>query len=142
MKKITLLVSVIMATTFTAKAQCDKTIKWTCSKQEFLDTLGNFRNERDEAVEVITTPKKISVMRHESEDQTLEGDITDYSCNWKDKQNGKITFKSLLVDSKENKTRHATITIEAVNGKTSILLRAEEEETVIKLDVDSYEEVK
>src|SRR5690242_5268437 len=131
MKKIALLVSVLMATAFIAKAQCDNTIKWTCSKQEFLDTAGNFLKEQGEAVEVTTTPKKISVLRHGSdEDQTLEGDITDYSCSWKDKQNGKTVFKSLLVDSKENKERHATITIEAVNGKTTILLRAEEESTV------------
>jgi hypothetical protein len=48
----------------------------------------------------------------------------------------------VLLDNKEGKTRHATITIEAVNGKTTILLRAEEEETVIKLNIDTFEEVK
>jgi hypothetical protein len=142
MKKIMLFIGAIITTIFTANAQCNKTIKWTCSKQEFLDTAGNHLREQSESVEVTTTPKKISVVRHASEEQTLEGDITDYDCKWKDKQNGKTTFKSLLVDNKENKTRHATITIEAVNGKTTILLQAEEEETMIKLDIDSFEEVK
>jgi ribosome biogenesis protein Tsr3 len=140
MKKITVLVA-FLSIAFLSQAQCDKTIKWTCSKQDFFDTAGNFRNIQNETVEVITTPAKISITRNDGE-QTMEGDVTDLTCNWKDKQNGKTVFKSVLLDSKENKTRHATITIEAVNGKTTILLRAEEEETMIKLDIDSFEEVK
>ncbi len=71
----------------------------------------------------------------------MKGDITNYSCKWKDKQNGKTTFKTVLLD-KQGNTRHATITIEAVNGKTTILLEAEEENTKIKLNVDAFEKVK
>ena len=142
MKKIALLAVACLALGFSSKAQCDKNIKWKSSKSEFLDTSGNVLNERDEDVEVTTTPSKISIIRHDEQDHTMEGDITNYSCKWTDKQNGKTIFKSALVDSDENKTRHATITIEAVNGKTTILLRAEEEETVIRLTVDSSEEVK
>jgi hypothetical protein len=142
MKKIAVLAVTCLALGFSSKAQCDKNIKWKSSKSEFLDTSGNVLNERDEDVEVTTTPSKISIIRHDEQDHTMEGDVADYSCKWTDKQNGKTTFKSALVDSDENKTRHATITIEAVNGKTIILLRAEEEETVIRLTVDSSEEVK
>ena len=131
---------VLAATALTASAQCDKTIKWTATKEDFLDTAGNFLNSQNEKVEITTTSKKISIIRSAGE-QTMEGDITEYLCKWKDKQNGKTTFKSLLSDNKENKTRHATITIEAVNGKTTVLLRADEEETVIKLNIDSFEEV-
>ena len=141
MKKISVLVAAFLAISLVSKAQCDKTIKWTCTKQDFLDTAGNFRNSQNENVEVTTTPAKISIVRSGGE-QTMQGDITDLSCNWKDKQNGKTIFKSVLTDSKENKTRHATITIEAINGKTTILLRAEEEETMIVLNIDSFEEVK
>jgi hypothetical protein len=142
MKKITVLVSILIATVLTANAQCDKNIKWTSSKSEFLDTSGNVLNQRDEAVEVTTTPTKISIIRHDEQDHKMEGDITDLICKWQNKQNGKTTFKSALLDADENKTRHATITIEAVNGKTTILLRAEEEETMIRLNIDSSEEVK
>jgi len=141
MKKLTLLITVCMALSFVSKAQCDNTIKWTATKEDFIDTAGNFQNSQNETVEVTTTPMKISIVRSAGE-QTMQGDITNYSCKWKDKQNGKITFNSVLLDNKEGKTRHATITIEAVNGKTTILLRAEEEETVIKLNIDSFEEVK
>ena len=141
MKKITVLVSVLMSIALFTKAQCDKTIKWTATKEDFLDSAGNLQNSQNETVEVTTTPTKVSIVRSAGV-QTMQGDITNYSCKWKDKQNGKTVFNSLLLDSKENKTRHATITIEAINGKTTILLRAEEEGTVIKLNIDSFEEVK
>jgi hypothetical protein len=72
----------------------------------------------------------------------MEGNVSNYSCNWKNKQNGKMTFNSLLVDTDENKTRHASFTIEALNGKTTLILRAQEEATVIRLNIDSSEEVK
>jgi len=143
MKKITLLASIFMLTTVILKAQCDKAIKWTSSKTEFLDTSGNLQQAREETVEVTTTPQKISIIiHHDSEGKHMEGDVSNYSCNWKDKQNGKTIFNSLLVDTDENKTRHAIITIEALNGKTTISLRAQEEASVIRLNIDSSEEVK
>jgi hypothetical protein len=141
MKKITILVNVFIIIALFTKAQCDKPIKWTATKEDFPDSAGNFQHSQNETAEVTTTPTKVSIVRSAGE-QTMQGDITDYSCKWKDKQNGKTTFKSILLDNKENKTRHAIITIEAVNGKTTILLRAEEEETVIQLNIDSFEEVK
>jgi hypothetical protein len=142
MKKITVLVCAFIATAFIANAQCDKNIKWTSSKTEILDTAGSVLKQRDEAVEVTTTPSKISIIRHDEQDHRMEGDVTNVVCKWQDKQNGKTTFKSALLDPDENKTRHATITIEAVNGKTIILLQAEEETTAIRLNIDSSEEVK
>jgi hypothetical protein len=140
MKKITVLAAAFFVLGLSSKAQCDKNIKWTSSKSEFLDTSGTLQHANDEAVEVMTSPTKVSIMRHGSTEHVMKGDITNYSCNWKDKQNGKTTFKSVLLE--DDKTRHATITIEAVNGKTTILLKADEEPTIIKLNVDSFEEVK
>ena len=141
MKKITVLVAACIIFGFASKAQCDQTIKWTSSKSEFLDTSGNLQHANEEAVEVTTSPTKISILRHGTQEDEMKGDITNYSCKWKDKQNGKTTFKSVLLD-KKGKIRHATITIEAVNGKTTILLQAEEEQTIIKLNIDAFEEVK
>jgi len=143
MKKVTVLVSVFMFTAIMLKAQCDKAIKWTSLKSEFLDTAGNLQQSREEKVEVTTTPQKISIIIHDdSQEKHMEGNVSNYSCNWKNKQNGKMTFNSLLVDTDENKTRHASCTIEALNGKTTLILRAQEEATVIRLNIDSSEEVK
>lgn len=140
MKKIIFIVACV-ATSLVTKAQCDKSIKWSSSRSEFLDTAGNLQRSNAEAVEVTTSPKKITIVRGASGARTMTGDIDGYSCKWKDKQNGRTSFKSVLVEN-GGKTRHATITIEAINGKTTILLEATEEDTKIRLNVDSFEEVK
>mgnify|MGYP007010132245 CR=1 FL=1 len=130
-----------MTTSLLTKAQCDESIKWSSSRSEFLDTSGSFQHSNEETVQVTTTQKKITIVRGATGEQVMTGDITNYSCNWKDKQNGKTTFKTVLTET-GGKTRHATITIEAISGKTTILLEAEEENTKIRLNVDSLEEVK
>jgi hypothetical protein len=131
---------VCLALTMTLKAQCNKDIKWTSSKSEFIDTAGNIEQTRDETVELTTGSKKISLILTGEHAASMTGDVSAYSCNWTDKQNGKAVIKSTLVDN-EGKTRHATITIEEVSGKTNILLAAEEEPTKIRLSVASFEEV-
>ena len=141
MKKVFVLVMALTALSFAAHAQCEKKMKWVASKMEFLDKEGNSLRDNDESIEVTTFGKeKVSIVAT-SGDEEMMGVITDYVCNWADKDNGKITFKSELTD-KQGITRHATITIEAVNGKTNILLEAEEEDSAIRLPVDSFEEVK
>ncbi len=139
MKKITVLAATFLTLGFTSKAQCDKRIKWVASKTEFVEASGNV-NTKDEKVEVTTSKEKFLVVAEDGEEK-LNGDITDYSCKWKDKDNGKITFKTVVTD-KSGDVRHATITIETINGKTTMLLDAEEEQTKIRLAIDSYEEVK
>jgi hypothetical protein len=140
MKKIMLTIVACIATALVLKAQCDKSFKWNSSKSEFLDTSGNFQHSNTEDVEVTTTPKNITIKRGAGGDQVMSGDIDHYACNWKNKTNGKTSFQSVLVEP-NGKTRHAMITIEAVNGKTTILLEAKEEDTKIRLNVDSFEEV-
>ena len=141
MKKITVFIAVCIAASMVSSAQCDQSMKWTSSKSDFLDTAGNFQRSDAETVDVTTTQKKITIVRNNSDTQLMSGDVTNYSCKWKDKQNGKTSFNSVLVEP-GGKTRHATITIEAVNGKTTILLEAPEENTKIRLNVNSAVEVK
>jgi len=132
---------VCLALSITLKAQCNKNIKWTSSKSEFIDTAGNIQQSKDETVELTTGSKKISIVLKGEHAASMTGDVSDYNCNWIDAQNGKAVIKSTLVDT-DGKTRHATITIEEVSGKTNILLIAEEEPTKIRLSIDSFEEVK
>jgi hypothetical protein len=131
---------VCLALSVTLKAQCNKNIKWTSSKSVFIDTAGNIQQTRDETVELTTGTKKISLILTGEHAASMTGDVSNYTCNWTDKQNGKAVIKSTLVDN-EGKTRHATITIEEVSGKTNILLVAEEEPTKIRLSIASFEEV-
>ena len=128
-----------IALSFVSKAQCDKTIKWKSSKTEFIDAAGNVKRTNDETVEVTTTKTRVTIVVHGPVEETMSGDITDYSCNWTNKQNGKTSFKAIVVDHSGDR-RHATITFEAINGKTTMLLHAEEEPDDIRLTVDSFEE--
>ena len=141
MKKVLVLAAACIVSGIAARAQCDKNIKWISAKSEFIDTSGNIENTKDETVEVTTGAKKISINLQGEHTANMSGDVSDYTCNWKDSKNGKAVFKSTLIDT-DGKTRHATITIEEVNGETTILLVAEEEPTRIRLSVDSFQEVK
>jgi hypothetical protein len=141
MKKMIVLVAVCIALGLVSKAQCDQNIKWTSSKSEFIDASGTIERSEDETVIVTTSATKISIVPHGSSEETLTGNISDYACNWADKQNGKTNFKSLLTDSRGD-TLHATIAVEAVNGKTTIFLEATEMPSKIRLSINSFEEVK
>ncbi|MEP7317339.1 MAG: hypothetical protein ABI921_01315 [Panacibacter sp.] len=139
--KTTVLAALCFMLSFAVKAQCDKNIKWVSAKSEFIDASGNVQQSRDETTALTVSSKKVTVILSGEHSGSMNGEVTDYSCKWKDKQNGKTVFKSTLTDS-ENKVRHATITIEAVNGKTTVLLEAEEEDSKIRLNIVSSEEVK
>ncbi len=138
MKKISVLTIAFLAFGFVSKAQCDKKTKWTASKLEMVDTSGDVRT-RDGGVTVTTGDGKISVIAENGEEE-MNGNVTDYICEWQDKNHGKMSFKSELTD-KEGRLRHATVTIESKDGKTIILLEAEEEQTKLRLPVDAFETV-
>ena len=126
MKKTIFLATVCFAFSFISKAQCDKNIKWISSKSEFIDTAnGNLDKSKNESVELTASPKKVSIILKGEHSDSMTGDVTDYSCDWKDQQNGKIVFKSTLTDM-EGEIRHATITIEKTAGKITAHLKAAE----------------
>jgi len=143
MKKVLCLATACFVLGVAAKAQqCDKTIKWTTTKSEFIDTSGNVQRTTDETVEVTVNAKKIDiVMQGPQGEESMKGDVSDYACNWKDSKNGKTVLKSTVTDT-QGTVRHATVTIESLDGQANILLVAEEEAQSIKLTVASVEEVK
>ncbi len=139
MKKIAACTMLLLAIGFTSMAQCNKKMKWKALKTEFVRSSGEV-DSKDEAVTVTTGQDSISVVAENGE-EAMMGKITDYVCNWNDKNSGKINFKSEVTD-KQGTIRHATVTIESKDGKVTILLEATEEDTKIRLPVDAYEEVK
>jgi hypothetical protein len=141
MKNFFVLTVAFMSIGLLSKAQCDGVTKWKCTKMKIIDGSGNVKNEKDENVTVIAGNKNINVTPEDAPDE-MEGTVSEYTCNWTvPGKNGKTIIKSDLTD-KQGKLRHATITIEAVDGKITITLEAEEEPTKILLEVASYEEVK
>ena len=141
MKKLFALTVVFMSIGLASNAQCDGTTKWTCNKQTFIDASGNTVMEKDEMATVTSSDKAVTI-KPEGNDDFMEGNVSDYKCNWSEPgKNGKPVFKSEVTDN-SGKIRHATITIEAKDGKITILLEAEEESNKILLTVEKYEAVK
>lgn len=139
MRKILILAAILLSVAFVTNAQCDTKTTWMASKTEFIRDSNNVQSKPGN-VTIITSKDSIYVITEDGEEK-LEGTVMDYVCNWKDSTNGKINFKSELTD-KQGKLRHATVTIESNDGKTTVLLEATEEQTKIRLPIDSYTTMK
>jgi hypothetical protein len=135
MRKISILAAGFLLMAFASKAQCDVKTTWTASKTEFIKSSGEVQSKPG-TVTVTIDKENVSVVTADGEEE-LTGSVTDYVCDWKDTTNGTISFKSEVKD-KQGEIRHATITIQAKDGKTTIMLEATEEETKIRLPIDNY----
>jgi hypothetical protein len=135
MRKISVLAAGFLLTAFAAAAQCETSTTWVASKTEFLKPSGEVQSKPG-TVTVTTDQKNIHVVTADGEEE-LKGSITDYTCNWQDSANGTISFKSEVTD-KSGDVRHATVKIEAKDGKIIFYLEAEEEQRKIRLPIDSY----
>src|SRR5579885_3296384 len=124
MKKMIIAAIVCVVISVNGKGQCEKAMKWTASKTQFMDSTNNLVHEDDETVEVQTSKTEVSIKPNGSDDDALHGDVTDYVCNWTNKDNGKITFKSVITDP-HGDVKHASFTIEAKDGKVTMLVEAE-----------------
>ncbi|QEC67568.1 hypothetical protein FRZ67_09790 [Panacibacter ginsenosidivorans] len=141
MKKFFVLIIAFIATGLVSKAQCEGATKWTCTKMKVVDASGNTVHEKEENVIVEVGSKNIEVTPEDQQDH-MTGAVSDYKCQWPEPgKNGKTIVKGEVTDA-GGKLRHATITIEGINGKITITLEAPEETTKIVLDVKSYEAVK
>lgn len=141
MKKFFVLTIAFITVAIISKAQCDGITKWSCTKMKIIDESGNTVHEKDEHVTLEISNKNISVTPEDDPDK-MNGAVSDYTCNWPEPgKNGKTILKSELT-SNDGKLRHATVTIEAVNGKITITLEATEEPTKIVLEVAEYAAVK
>jgi hypothetical protein len=137
MKKVFVLVVAFVATGLFAKAQCDGVTKWNCTKMKIVDQSGNVVNEKEDNIVVLVSNKNITVTPGD-DSHKMEGPVIEFNCKWSvPGKTGKTILKSDLQDTE--KLRHATVTIEAVDGKMTITLEAPEETTKIVLDVKDYE---
>jgi hypothetical protein len=139
MRKFFVLAAAFVSIASAVNAQCDSKTKFTASKADFIKSNGD-TEIRQQTVVVIADKQHVDVVIAGGEDE-LKGDVTDYVCSFTDANNSTINFKSEVTD-KGGDVRHASFTIETKDGKTTILLEAKEEETRIRLSVDSSEPVK
>jgi hypothetical protein len=139
MNKILLIVLVLA--TLSARAQCDKKTTWNASKTEYLSANGDVENSVTEPTTVEITLSKVTMVKGFNAEDVITGEITKPECNWTEPyRKGKTTFSSQLFKT-NGESRHATVTIEGVEGKIAITLAIEGMEgKKIRLLVDNYQQ--
>ncbi len=139
-----LLLAVTLIAVFAqTNAQCLTHVKYTASKMEMLDSTMTSTGTKDASFIFETTEKGFTGTPDGNDDEALQGTLKKLTCDWKQPYiNGKIVMVCDVHNSHEDIV-DATITIEAVDGKITIILHANEyPDKIIKLLIDKYEEVK
>jgi hypothetical protein len=122
MKKI--LLSLIMLVVFGINgfSQCDKKVTYTASHAAMSDIGSNVKDTLREKITVQTSKTSVKLTHNDKEDDALSGEVTDFSCQWKDSfTNGISVLKCSLSEPNGNKST-ATLTIEGKAGKILITL--------------------
>jgi hypothetical protein len=122
-------------------AQCNKTVKLQSSKTQFLNANNELKGSKDETVVVDITKTTVTITPNGNADDALAGTIKESTCDWKVPfKDGKMVIKTDLVDPSGD-VKQTTITIEAKDGKVTLLAEAKEHpDQKIKLEVDKFEE--
>jgi hypothetical protein len=141
MKKMILLASAAIAFSLTVNAQCPTKVLYTLSKMEMLDSGMHVTDTRDITATLETSATGIFIHKSENEGDTMTGTINKATCDWREPyKNGKVVMICDMHDEHED-LKSATMTIEAVDGKITILLNAvEHPEMRLRLQVAKYEE--
>ncbi len=130
-----------LATSFTASycvAQCNDTVTYFSSKAEFLDNSGKVERSEDGKVTVKVSPSSFVLMHNDDDNDTMNGEITNFSCEWKEPfKNGKTFFNAKLIE-KSGESGDATVSIEGKEGKQTILINFKKWDKVLKLQPDNY----
>jgi len=139
------MMAAVTAAFFTqAKAQCLVHVKYIANKMEIYDSTMTLTSTKDDGQFVFETTEKGFTGTHDGNDEeALHGTLKTLTCNWgKPFIDGKIVMVCDVDDNHEH-IDGATITIEAIDKKITILMHAKEyPDRIIKLIIDSYEEVK
>ena len=141
MKKILLCTLALVFAGLYSHAQCDKSVKLQASKTQFLNANNEVQGSKQENTVVEITQTTIAILPSGNADNALSGTIKERTCEWKVPfKEGKMVIKTDLVDASGD-VKQATITIEAKDGKVTLLAEAKERpDQKIKLEADSFEE--
>jgi hypothetical protein len=142
MTNIIVVLAALLLTGLQGISQCDKKIKWNATKVDMFDAKGALLESKAATIIVETDQQKISVSFKESTEDGLEGNLKEKICDWKEAfRNGKTVYRTTV--NMDGKTSNAIFTVEAKDGKITILAEIELlEGRKFLIYVDSYEEVK
>ena len=124
-----------------AISQCDKKVTWYASKGEMIDLSGNVLDTKVDNIFFETDPQKIT-LRFKSDQKALEGTIKDKTCDWKVPfKDGKTVYHTNV--SVDDRISNAIFTVEAKEGKITLLLEIEVREgRKFLIHIDRFEEAK
>ena len=142
MKKFYFPFILLLASTGTGYAQCDKKIILNSSVTEHLDAKDSL-TRRDDEKSTVEINKTEVVIKPGSEERTISGTIKTHECNWTIPfKEGKSVIKATLTDPGGD-TKNATITIAGKDGKITLLFELEDmPDRKIRVPIDKFEEVK
>ncbi len=124
----------------TLSAQCDKNLRLTSSKTEYLDASGAVQRTVDEITRIDIDQKSITISP--GSDHTMTGTILSATCGWKTAfKEGKSEFKTEFDDN--GTLKKINIVLEGKNGKVSFTVTiADEPDKIIRVWSDTFEEKK
>ena len=140
MKNIFVLVFFVCCS-YVSVAQCDKKVKFTSSKTEYLDSAGNVQDTRIENTTIELSKEEIVVRPGNVEDREMRGKLTNWVCAWKTAyKEGKTSFTSSLMTN-NGETNEVSIVIEGKDGKMTLTaVPKERPDRKIRVPIDNYEE--
>lgn len=134
MKTLILFVSLIALTATASFAQCDKKVKFTSSKTEYVDSGGNLiRTEFEESVVKISKSEVAITVYGESKGTFA---VKSTTCDWKVPfKEGKMTILGSMGEM------NISFTLEGKNGKlvANFVVEGREDNT-IRVTADKFEE--
>jgi len=140
MKPFLLSMLALFTSTLCTHAQCDKTLQLQSSKTQVLNASYEVKGSKEERIVIDITKTSITITPNNNNDEVLAGPIKESTCDWKVPfKEGKMVIKSDLSDPNGD-VKQATITIEARDGKVTLLAEAKERpDEKIKLEISSFE---
>jgi hypothetical protein len=142
MQNIFLALAILVLTTITGNGQCHRKINWKAAKAELLDEKGQVIDTKKGAIVMSTDKSTLSLTIKDAPSQSMEGTIKDISCNWQHAfKEGKTVYIADMHHANSSDKSHGTFTIEARDGKITILMELEKlEGKKIRIPVEKYEE--
>ena len=142
MKKNILLLSLLIAGSNIAFAQCGKKIIFISSKTEHLDG-DKVERAVDEKTVIETNNKGEITITPGEETNKMTGTIKSDTCSWKTPfTEGKSIIKALITDE-HGDAKNVTLTIEGKEGKITLLAEVDEMPgKKIRVTADKFEEKK
>ncbi len=141
MQHIILALALLLFTNLQTHAQCNKKVYWYASKAEMLDESGQVADTKEDAITLKMSKDSIMLGRQGDEGDDIKGAIKESTCDWKDAfKNGKSVIKT-VVTSRDGDSTEATFTIEAKDGKITLVIEMDKMgKKSVRIPIDKYEE--